>query len=380
MWLLLGSAPAAAAYAGTAILIVTDPFLCARLRRITLERLSDSLESRGVRLPTMDLIHAAARVNMVVFQRRGVLTDGLPRISEVVPLAEDRRPEDVVRMAAAAEFGAQHPLSDGILGNATLKTATIPNVKGFEDIPSRGVRAFLQGREVLCGNRQLLVEQGLPSRAIAELDKRSEELRKAGDTVLYLALSREVIGLISLRDTLRPETVSALDELRGAGVRVGVLSGDDRVSVNGFCRQLGPVETFEDVAPEGTRRASGISGRRAIVATRLSHGAALERADVAIEWVPAGEAGPKVLPPNRAVVETRDLRVVPRILKAGRSFQRHIRRQRAGILFYQAVAWSLVGGVLYPFLPWTPTPLLAAALFLLTRKLTCKARRRVPLP
>ena len=148
-----------------AVLLVTDSRRVEELRGRALTASCKEL-SNNVGKVDPQAIPLLGKLERVLFQRHGVLTRGRPRVSEVVSLRDNRRPDDILRLAAAAEFSYSHPLQDALLENEDIKKGTIPNVKGFKHIPGEGVRAILQGRELLYGNLDLLKDEGQsPQRA-----------------------------------------------------------------------------------------------------------------------------------------------------------------------------------------------------------------------
>ncbi len=374
IWLGIGASPDVACRAFFAVLLVSDPLLIGQTVRKARAAVVKSLDNRGLRLATPDLLPRLGQVDLVLFQRSGILTCGRPHVSHVGSLAGDRDPDDILRLVAAAEFGVHHPLSEGILGCEGVSNGTIPNVRGFEHFPARGVRAYLQGRELLCGNLEFLQDQGWPQDEIVELRERSRELRERGDTVVYLSVQGEVTGMIAFDDSLRPEAIPALNRLRELGVRAGVLSGDDRVSVEGFSRHLGQLAVFANLGPKDTQ--SCVEGQLAagstvaLVAPQSSSAAALDCATVGIEWPERGTGSDRPATPNRITLETPDLSRVPNLLEIARKFRRRTRALTARVLAYQALVCLLVAGALFPSLGWGPNPVLAAGAFLLVKWVT----------
>ena len=371
-WLSAGS-PLQAIQAALAALLVADPLLHERVRDGVLNRMLADLPTDVGRV-SPEALPLLGQVGRLLFQRRGILTWGHPEVRKVVVLEEGKTERDIVRLAAASQLGLEHPLREALLCCSDLGEGTVPSIKGFEHIPGMGVRALIQGRELLFGNERLLAEQGWTRASLDELEERCRPLRDHGDTAIILALSGKVLGLIAFRDPVRSGAASVVDRLRRRGLRIGVISDDDPHSVENHCRELGPIEVVpRQVTPDDVRETTL---KDMVITTRSDNSTRLRQSTVVIEWPPdRGEPAKEVRDPEpcdpeppRVTLETADLQVVPRLVDLGRTFHRKVLLRRAGIFLYQVAAWPLVAGALHPLLGWGPSPLLAAFLFLAARK------------
>ncbi|HLU46941.1 MAG TPA: HAD family hydrolase [Planctomycetota bacterium] len=308
------------------------------------DRAVHNLERSGVALADPDLLEKAARVDTVIFHRSGVLTCGAPVVTEVRSLSDEHSPTDVARIAAIAEFGSRHPLRDGILRHGQQQMGTIPAVKGFESFPSLGVRAVLQGREVLCGNAGFLSRCGVPADEIERVEPQAIEFRARGDTVVWVATERSVIGLIALRDRLRPEAPRAYDRLRALGLSIGVMSGDASPSVAAQCRGLGPVQLFTGL--EAAEAAAEIErleyeGRRvAVVGTQDHATVTLKSATVPIELPLRGTTRESPPPGGGVLLKAEDLTLVPLLFEGARQWRRRVQLAAWGGTISQVSAWA----------------------------------------
>src|SRR3989449_10546675 len=199
----------------------------------------------------------AAPVDTVVFDKTGTLTEGRPALADVVPDAGVDEVE-VLRLAAAADAQSEHPLAAALVAGAAARAIPVAAAHGFEAIPGYGVRASVDGRSVLVGNRKLLERD----RVAPRLGERAEQLRSEGKTVLYVAAQGRLLGLLAVADRIRPGAPAAVARLHGLGVRVVLLTGDSRVTAEA----VGPALGVADL------RAEGLPGDKATEVRRLEAG------------------------------------------------------------------------------------------------------------
>src|SRR2546428_7393858 len=190
------------------------------------------------------VLEPAPRVDTPVFDKTGTLTEGRPSLADVVPDAGVDE-ADVLRLAAAADAPAEHPLAAAIGAGAAARAIPVAAAHGFEAIPGYGVRASVDGRSVLVGNRKLLERE----RVAPRLAERAEQLRSEGKTVLYVAAQGRLLGLLAVADRIRPGAPAAVARLHGLGVRVVLLTGDSRVTAEAVARSLGIADVRAEVLP-----------------------------------------------------------------------------------------------------------------------------------
>ncbi|MCZ6792389.1 MAG: HAD family hydrolase [Planctomycetota bacterium] len=363
----VGGSPLVAVEAALTVLILSDPLLVDAARTLAWQRIQ-ARKPPSVAHLSAGVLLSLARLERILLARRGVLTGGRPVVREVLVTAEGRSEEEILRLAAACEFGVKHPLRHAILGFRDLGGGTIPSVKGFEHVRGQGVRALLQGRKLLSGNLRLLRENGWDAEVLAELEDRSRPCRERGDTVIYVAHGGTVLGLIACRDELRPEAAGVARELRERGVRVGVVSGDDPLSVARLCRTLGPVEVFSRELPAPAKRAE----LEAVVAAPGNPALDPRHGRLRIEWPseePSGAAADASSSHGDVVLEKPDLGALPRLVDLGRSLRRERLLRSSAALLYQLLCFAVVAGALPALTGWRPSPVLAVVLFLAGRRL-----------
>jgi len=310
----------------------------------------------GVLFKNATVLEAAARVDTVVFDKTGTLTEGRPALADVVPDAGVDEAE-VLRLAAAADAQSEHPLAAALVAGAAARAIPVATAHGFEAIPGYGVRASVDGRSVLVGNRKLLERE----RVAPRLAERAEQLRSEGKTVLYVAAQGRLLGLLAVADRIRPGAPAAVARLHGLGVRVVLLTGDSRVTAEAVARSLGIADVRAEVLPGDkateVRRLEAGGAHVAMVGDGVNDAPALAAASVGI----AIGAGTDVAIETAGVVLMRDDPAdVATALTLARRVRRKIKQNLFWAAIYNAIAIPVAAGALYPSLGMLLQPAWAA--------------------
>src|SRR5438034_1190100 len=267
-------------------------------------------------------------------------------LADVVPDAGVDEAE-VLRLAAAADAQSEHPLAAALVAGAAARAIPVATAHGFEAIPGYGVRASLDGRSVLVGNRKLLERE----RVAPRLAERAEQLRSEGKTVLYVAAQGRLLGLLAVADRIRPGAPAAVARLHGLGVRVVLLTGDSRVTAEAVARSLGIADVRAEVLPGDkateVRRLEAGGAHVAMVGDGVNDAPALAAASVGI----AIGAGTDVAIETAGVVLMRDDPAdVATALTLARRVRRKIKQNLFWAAIYNAIAIPVAAGALYPSL------------------------------
>ncbi len=312
----------------------------------------------GVLFKGADAVEGLSRVQVVVFDKTGTLTKGMPAVTDVV--AVDLPEEEVLRWAAAAERRSEHPLAEAVLRAAQDRQLSVPEPEEFEALPGRGVVASVHGRRVLLGKQALLEEQGV---VVGELLPHADALTAQGKTVVFVAVDGRAVGLLAVADTLRETAPLAVQQLRDLGLRVAMLTGDNRRTAEAIARRLGIDTVLAEVLPADkaheVRRLQAQGFRVAMVGDGINDAPALAQADVGI----AMGAGTDVAKETGHVVLVRDdpLDVVAAV-QVARATMTLVRQNLFWAFAYNTAAIPLALGVLYPFIGQIVSPELAAVL------------------
>ncbi|MBB3305440.1 MULTISPECIES: copper-exporting P-type ATPase CopA [unclassified Enterobacter] len=310
----------------------------------------------GVLVRDADALQRASEVDTIVFDKTGTLTRGTPQVSDVV-LYGDWNREQVLSAAAQMEQGSSHPLAKAILDAAPAVNAEA--VKQFRTIRGKGISATVADRTLLLGNQALLDEQQIDYRA-AQAD--IERFAAQGATPVLLADNQQLLGLIALRDSLRPESKAALQRLHQQGYRLIMLTGDHQKTAQAIAAEAGIDEVIAGVLPDG--KAQAITqlqqqGRKVVmVGDGINDAPALAQADVGI----AMGGGSDVAVETAAMTLMRnDLHCVADALSISSATLRNMRQNLLGAFIYNSLGIPIAAGVLYPFTGMLLSPIVAGA-------------------
>ena len=360
-----------------AAMLAADPFFFVDLRAMLSVGLDQRLLRSGVRLENRDVIRSLGQCDIVVLQKSDVLTRGVPSVQKVTPLSASFAEAHVLSYAAAAQFGVRHPIRSAILNHPRVSGGTIPRVKGYELLSARGVRALLQGRDLLCGNLRLLEEEGVDPDVVAELRERFAPVRERGDAVLFVAFDGEPLGAIELRDPMRHESWDAVRDLRALGVTVKIASGEDHDTVDAACLDVDPDDLWTGLTVE--ERGEKIfalteAGHRvAVVASSRRHAELFKSATVSIDWPTRQNSSDRSAGPQTGNVEVQltapHLSAVGEVTRLSRRYVQRVRRGQIGVGLYYVALLPVVTGALQPIGGPAPSPTLAACSFVFLRQL-----------
>ncbi len=342
-WLLLGAEPAFAIERTVTVLVIACPHALGLAIPLVIA-ISTTLGARnGLLVRDRRGLEEARLLDTIVFDKTGTLTRGELGVVELA--AAGLTDEDAVRWAAALEADSEHPIGRGILLEAKRRGVEVPKVEGFEALPGRGVKARVDGRDLLVGGPALFRERGwtLPAPLITVVTTAAQR----GQAVVYLGDSSHVLAVFAVADVIRPESRAAIDTLHRQGIDVVMLTGDARVVADSVAKQLGIDTVFAEVLPE--QKAGLIEGLRAkgknvaMVGDGVNDAPALLTANVGI----AIGAGTDVAVEAGDIVLVRsDPRDVPRIIALSRASYRKMVQNLIWATGYNVVAIPLAAGVL----------------------------------
>jgi Cu2+-exporting ATPase len=300
----------------------------------------------GVLFRNATVLEAAAQVDTVVFDKTGTLTEGRPSVTDLIPTTGVEEAE-ILRLAAAADAQSEHPLAAAVVEAARRRGLAVDPPSHFEAIPGHGVKAVVDGRTILVGNRKLLERD----RVTRGLDPEAERLRAEAKTALYVAADGRMLGLIAVADRIRPTAKSAISSLHQLGIRALLLTGDSRVTAEAVARALGIDDVRAEVLPGEKAAEVGRleeQGRRvAMVGDGVNDAPALAAATVGV----AIGAGTDVAIETAGIILMKDDPAdVPTALVLARRVQRKIKQNLFWAAIYNLIAIPLAAGVLYPSL------------------------------
>jgi P-type Cu2+ transporter len=286
-----------------------------------------------------------SRVTAVVLDKTGTLTEGKPALTDVVALAGVDE-SALLRLVAAAERGSEHPLAGAIVAGARERGLELAEASTFEAVAGHGIRATVEGREVLAGNKKLLDDAGIDPGA---LEEQAAGLAAAGKTPMFVALDGRAAGLVAVADTIKPTAREAIARLNAAGIETVMITGDNRRTAEAVARELGIARVFAEVLPADKARhveALQAEGKRvAMVGDGVNDAPALARADIGI----AIGAGTDVAIETASVVLMKsDPLDITRAITLSRATVRKMKQNLGWASIYNVLAIPVAAGVLYP--------------------------------
>jgi len=302
-------------------------------------------------------LEVAARISAVVLDKTGTITRGQPSVVALRP-SPGTTEDELLRLAAAAERGSEHPLAEAVVRMAAEREITLPAATDFLAIPGGGVRATVEGRTILVGSERLLSEEGVEV-AGSEV---AAQLAAEGSTPVLVSVDGIGIGLVAIADTVKPESAEAVGRLRAAGLEVWMITGDRAAVAGAIGAQvgIGPDRILAEVRPEekAARVAElQVSGRVAMVGDGINDAPALAQADLGVA---IGTGADVAVEASDITLVGDDLRSVDAAIRLSKATMRTIRQNLGWAFGYNLLLIPVAAGVVYPLTGWLLSPALAA--------------------
>jgi P-type Cu+ transporter len=360
VWAVAGPAPAMA-YAivnAVAVLIIACPCALGLATPMSIMVATGKGATSGVLFRDAEAIEVLRKVDTLVVDKTGTLTEGKPRLVSVLP-APGWEEKDLLRLAAGLEKGSEHPLAAAIVAGALERGAGPAEASGFESVTGKGVQGSVEGRKVALGNAALMEDLGVP---LGDLPARADEMRREGQTVMFVAVDGKPAGLTGVADPIKESTPEAIRQLRDMGLRVVMLTGDSRTTAEAVARKLGIDEVIAEVLPDQkVGRVERLQKEGRVVAMAgdgVNDAPALARAEVGI----AMGTGTDVAMESAGVTLVKgDLNGIARARRLSEATIRNIRQNLFFAFIYNALGVPVAAGVLYPFTGILLDPIFAAA-------------------
>jgi len=248
IWYFVGPAPAFtfALLNFVAVLIIACPCALGLATPTAIMVGTGKGAENGVLIRSAEALERSHQISTVLLDKTGTLTQGEPRVTDIVAIPSSSQ-EEVLRLAASAEHGSEHPLGEAIVRAALEKKLEVSPASHFNAIPGHGVEASVKGKKLLLGNLKLIKDRGL---SLNGLEEEATRLWAKGKTVMFLGLDSQVVGIIALADTLKPNAKEVLEELHKMGVEAAMLTGDNRRTAEAIAREVGIDRVLAEVLPE----------------------------------------------------------------------------------------------------------------------------------
>ena len=358
-WALWGPTPALsyALIAAVSVLIIACPCALGLATPMSIGVGIGKGAGAGILIKSAEALERMEKVDTLVVDKTGTLTEGKPKVTAIVPAA-GLSESQILPLAASLERSSEHPLAAAIVTAARDRNAATQEPADFASITGKGVTGKIDGRIVALGNAKLMTDLGI---TLGDLEHQADELRSNGATALFLAIDGKPGGVIAIADPLKSTTQAALDSLRKDGIRIVMLTGDNRTTAEAVARKLGITEIEADVLPQDKNRiVKKLTAEGRIVAMAgdgVNDAPALAEAAVGI----AMGTGTEVAIQSSGITLVKgDLAGIARAIVLSRATMRNIRQNLVFAFAYNAIGIPIAAGVLYPAFGLLLSPVIAA--------------------
>ena len=356
VWLLLGHELSYALARGISVLVISCPCALGLATPVAIMVGNGLGAKNGILFKTAASLEAAGRTQIVALDKTGTITEGAPRVTDLLP-AEGVTETELLTLAAALESRSEHPLAKAVLADAEAKAITPPEVTDFAALPGNGLAAKLDGMDIYAGNAAFIqTKLTLP----AALAQQAEKLAAEGKTPLFFGGAGRLLGVIAVADTIKEDSPEAIRQLQNMGIRVVMLTGDNQRTADAIGRQAGVDEVIAGVLPDGKEaviRQLQASGKVAMVGDGINDAPALTRADTGIA---IGAGTDVAIDAADVVLMNSKLSDVPAAIRLSRATLRNIHENLFWAFIYNIIGIPLAAGLFIPF-GLTLNPMFGAA-------------------
>jgi Cu+-exporting ATPase len=311
----------------------------------------------GVLIKGGEALETAHRIKTIVFDKTGTITEGKPKVTDIIT-AEGMDETELLRLSASAERGSEHPLGEAIVNEAKDKKMDLLEVESFEAIPGQGIEVVIKGRKMLLGNKKLMDSRNIE----ITLQKESDRLAGEGKTPMFVAIDNKLAGIIAVADVMKPSSKRAIEKLHEMGIEVAMITGDNRRTAEAIAKQAGIDRVLAEVLPQDkakeVQKLQAEGKKVAMVGDGINDAPALAQADIGI----AIGSGTDVAMESADIVLMRsDLMDVPAAIELSRRTIRNIKQNLFWAFGYNTAGIPIAAGVLHIFGGPLLSPMIAAA-------------------
>jgi len=311
----------------------------------------------GILIRSGDALQVASKLDTVVLDKTGTITWGKPLVTDIISASGDEN--SLLALVAAVEQTSEHPLAGAIVAAAQQRGLQLPTVEEFNAVPGHGVRARVDGRELLLGNRRLMDTERID---VGSLEVRADALAAEGKTPMFAALDGAAAGLIAVADTIKDDSVAAITRLKALGLEVAMLTGDNQRTADAIARRVGVDRVLAEVLPQDKAaevRKLQLEGKKVgMVGDGINDAPALTQADVGFA---IGTGTDVAIEAADVTLISGSLGGVVTAIELSQATMRNVRQNLTGAFAYNSLGLPIALGVLYPLLGVLLSPLLAAA-------------------
>ena len=357
VWLLLGYGTEFALSTGIAVLVISCPCALGLATPTAIMTGTGRGAQMGILIKSAEALETAGHIDTVVLDKTGTITEGKPRVTDIIPLSADK--QELLSAALAVESLSEHPLAQAVVEYAKKTDCKAPNVESFVSYGGKGVSAAVEGETVYAGNIKLMQEKGID---VSEQRQTVDALAQQGKTPLFFAKNKSIMGIIAVADVVKETSAAAVRELKGMNIDVVMLTGDNKATAKAIGNSCGIDNVVAEVLPQDkeqqVRQLQQGGHRVAMVGDGINDAPALAKADVGV----AIGAGTDIAIDSADVVLVKSsLLDIVKLIQLSRATMRNIKENLFWALIYNTIGIPLAAGVFFSFLGWRLNPMYGAA-------------------
>lgn len=356
-WLIAGETPVFALTIFISVLVIACPCALGLATPTAIMVGTGKGAENGVLIKGGEALEITHKIDTIVFDKTGTITEGKPVVTDIV--TKEKNKNELLSLAASAEKGSEHPLGEAIVRGAEEKNIELKQLESFNAIPGHGIQVVIEGDTILLGNLKLMKENSID---IGVLQEDSDRLAYEGKTPMYIAINNSLEGIIAVADTVKPSSIKAIKELHNMGIKVAMITGDNKKTADAIAKQVGIDIVLSEVLPEDkaneVKKLQGENRKVAMVGDGINDAPALAQADIGI----AIGSGTDVAMESADIVLMRsDLMDVISAIKLSKATIRNIKQNLFWAFGYNVLGIPVAMGVLHLFGGALLNPMIAAA-------------------
>ena len=311
----------------------------------------------GVLIKGGEALEVTHQIDTIVFDKTGTITEGKPVVTDIITstILED----ELLSIAASSEKGSEHPLGEAIVKSAEERNIQFKEISNFKAIPGHGIQVEIEGKTILLGNKKLMSENSIE---VGELGVKSDKLANEGKTPMYIAINNKLEGIIAVADTVKPSSKEAIENLHKMGIKVAMITGDNKKTADAIAKQVGIDIVLAEVLPEDkaneVKKLQGKGNKVAMVGDGINDAPALAQADIGIA---IGTGTDVAIESANIVLMKGDLRDVATAIKLSKATIRNIKQNLFWAFGYNVLGIPVAMGVLHIFGGPLLNPMIGAA-------------------
>jgi len=359
-WMLVGPEPrfSLALLAAVSVLIIACPCALGLATPMSIMVGVGKGAENGILIKNAEALERLEKANVLLFDKTGTLTEGKPKVTRIVT-SGDLDENSLLRLAAGVERSSEHPLGNAVVAAAEERKLTLPQVTDFDSPTGKGAKGMVEGKAIVLGNAAFLKSEGIDA---ASLANQADALRQEGATVIFVGIDRKAHGIIAIADPVKATTPEALKVLRDAGLRIVMLTGDNRTTAQAVAQKLGIGEVEADILPDQKAQVVKRLQSEGLIVAMAGDGVndapALAAADIGIAM---GKGTDVAIESAGVTLLKGDLMGIAQARRLSQATMRNIRQNLLFAFIYNAAGVPVAAGVLYPAFGLLLSPVIAAA-------------------